>query len=154
MFTDEEFEDLMSYDPLSNKKQTHAYLIRQINNKAKTFRGEEIDFKFISKKYKEYASWWNRTNQNKDPKYIGKAGEKKSLQTFLSLSMFEGDYGIGKSPRDFYMLGDLSFTDFENLTNRFKNLIDKRNPELLEKSRDSFKDKNYGKPTESKTELF
>lgn len=132
--TKEQFEELYKLDSEANKTNTFSFVFRKIEQNTTTFSGERLTFDFIYNKYKSYCDWWLRKHGTKDPKFIAKSDQKKSIIQFLSLGMYDSNWEMGKNSRDFYMLGNMSFSDFEKKVNVFKEKLDKRDPNLIENS--------------------
>lgn len=139
----EQFEQLFALDPESNKNQAFNYAIRFLRNNPTTFSGVKIDFNFLFEKYKLYYDFTLRKNSGKDTKYISKLDKRKDIITFIANGMYNSEWGIGKEPRDNYMIGKLSFTEFKTFAQRFNALLAERDPARIEELRLTFKDINY-----------
>lgn len=146
--TIEQFNKLFILDPEANKNQTFSYVQRHLNSSMTTFSGEKMDFDFIYSKYKSYRDWWHRKHGSKDPKFLAKADKQKSIIAFIADGMYDSEWGIGKSFRDYYMLGDMSFEEFTKLSDRFEDLLSLRDPEAIMKAKKSFKTQTHERETD------
>lgn len=143
VMTVEQFEKLFELDPEANKNQLYTYLLRHFNSGMTSFDGKRLDYNFVYKQYKSYCDYCLRKNANKDPKFISKVDKKQGIMYFIANGMCDSQWSLSKSPRDFYMLGNMSFADFTKLSDRFNALLTARDPSRVEQERLTFKNVNY-----------
>jgi hypothetical protein len=153
VMTLEQFELLFKLDPEANKNQMFAYVERHLKSSMTTFQGDPMDFDFIYTKFKAYSDWWDRKHGSKDPKYLAKTDKKKGIIVFISDGMYDSNFGLGKNPRDFYMLGNMSFEIFSSITEKFQDVLNTRGPDKIVEAINQFKNNLHGTKQPQKVQV-
>lgn len=107
------FDQLWDLNPSGNKEDVSGTVDDYIR-----FNGYTIDG--IISKYKEYLFFWQAKNGEKDPKYIGKSDQLKSISDFLRDGMMRQDFPLPKTSRDYYYFGDLKDNYLRSAYDDFK----------------------------------
>jgi hypothetical protein len=110
------FEDLWSLNPNGTLEETRY----NAENIVKTYG---VSYDDLYWKYKEYLNYWTVKYGDKDPKYLRKSDELKSISEFLQLGMRNQTFTLPKTSRDYYYFGDVPQKDYEENLVIFKKLI-------------------------------
>lgn len=120
--TIDEFENgFWKKNPNGLLKATYELILFHID-KFKDYRGDDLTFESIERKYDEYLSFYISKFGQREEQYIGEKNKKKTIYDFVTEQMYKQFFDASTffPERDPYLFGTDSLKELDEKYNKFK----------------------------------
>ncbi len=116
--TEDVLRDIWALNPSGSYEETRIAMNISISTNGYgigLIDGEPITGSLIYRKYKAYVNYWKQTHGKKDPKYVPKDQQLKSIKDFCYAKEYNKHFTIFRTSRDNYLFRDLSDAKIKEL---------------------------------------
>jgi hypothetical protein len=108
---DAEMKLIWALNPAGDYRDTMTVISIEIGSQGNGLglvNGQPISANLIRKSYENYLNYWKQLYGRKDPRYISKDNQLKSIKDFVIAKDYTREYNTFRTPRDMYLFRDMS----------------------------------------------